>query len=79
MQPYFYDHSITAYLKGFNGIKVRIGVLAQDNGIASGKWNAPAFVDAGMINFGELAASVACLRIDIGDTWTWTWHGGKGQ
>lgn len=57
MQPSFCDHSITAYLKGFNEIKVRIGVLVQDNGIASGKWNAaPAFVDAGMIKFGELAA-----------------------
>lgn len=86
MQPSFCDHSITAYLKGFNEIKVRIGVLVQDNGIASGKWNAaPAFVDAGMIKFGELAALLcsaslpACRRIDIGDTWTWTWHGAKGQ
>lgn len=65
MQPSFCDHSITAYLKGFNEIKVRIGVLVQDNGIASGKWNAaPAFVDAGMIKFGELApcsALPACL------------------
>lgn len=54
MQPCFCDHSIRAYLKGFNGIKVRIGVLVQDNGIASGKWNAPAFVDSGMIKFGEM-------------------------
>lgn len=61
MQPSCCDHSITAYLKGFNEIKVRIGVLVQDNGIASGKWTAPAFVDAGMIKFGELAARPASL------------------
>lgn len=61
MQPSCCDHSITAYLKGFNEIKVRIGVLVQDNGIASGKWNAPAFVDAAMIKFGELAARSASL------------------